>query len=317
MLLWFCSPWAIAGLADSSESAEVNEAEQVEAVTEEPKDIGLIQQSGNVGGYMILPVGEDAVAATFLPEVLGEAYGKVLILHGEGGSYASDGLVNRLRFDLPSMGWSTMTVALAYPPAETKIFLSVTTREAEQSEEASADTLDLPAMPETDDSMTSESMPDNDDSMTSESMPAETAESVQEEAEVADPNQIRIATALAHLHAQHASGPTVIIAIGESADLANTVIAQIGHQRALIWVDPVMNSVSVPAAHRILDLVPGLDDSAVLAGKVRRVQMKQYNVKQYSQQVITAARSEFTGLEKDVFKRIHAWLYRHYVKREN
>jgi hypothetical protein len=284
-----------AGMTDTAPDSQSEPVQQPDPAS----DTQMIEQSGNVMGYMSLPVGDDVVEATYLPDGLGENYGKILILPGENDYFASVGLVNTLRFGLSKAGWSVMTLALSYPEPEAKVLLSTN---------AASEAIALPETP--DDQASTET------SKTDVTVPKVDAADQETDEDKADINQVRIASALAYLQAQETSGPTVILAIGEAASYANEVIAQIGQQRALIWIAPQMAITQPPAVHQILDIVPGLDAMALSEAQRRRISLKQMNVGGYAQSVLPTAAKNFIGYDQEVLLRIRAWLYRHYVKKD-
>lgn len=250
---------------------------------------GLLRETGHVEGYMTLPMGESDIAATYVADKLGEAYGKVMILHDADGGIDSHGLVHTLRLSLAESGWSTMTIALDFPVAP-RIYLSAT--------EASA------AMPTV---AASEAASTNTDTE------ADNKEIPAEESEVPhQTNSARIGTALAYLNAQQ-PGPTVVVALGASASLVDTVSSQLGEQRGLVWIQPEPSLTEVPGVVPILDIAAQRAGSVNKEARARRALMRQHQVAGYSQRLITGAGHGFYGFEGTVLAYVRGWLSKHFV----
>lgn len=241
----------------------------------------LQAETGHVEGYMTLPLGDEVFDATHVADKTGRDYGKVLILPDRDGSIDSYDLVHTLRMQLAESGWSTMTVALSYP-YQPQLMLS----------------------------------PDNDADEAEPETQTETAEDTELSNDAAsnnDDNAARVAAAVAYLNAQQ-SGPTVIVAMGKSAELSTTALAQVGKDNALIWISPEWQADTVPEAQYILDITLSdlAYDKATLAQ--RRAVMMRKNVAQYSQRQIPGATSNFTGFEQPVFHLIRNWLHKAFAQ---
>ena len=246
-----------------------------------------LRETGHVEGYMSLPVGDAAVDATFIPDKLGAAYGKVLILHDSGGSIDSRDIIHTIRTALPEAGWSTMTVALEFEltprlylsPAELTETIPATAISEEQPEQAAETTA--------------------------------AADDVLQQ-DVENTNASRVSTALAYLNAQQ-PGPTVLMALGGSAELGNAIVSQAGEQRGLIWVRPDLSLSELPDADFILDIAGEALGVTNNQAQSRRVLMRKNNMTGYSQRLITGADYPFSGLEQTVLTYVRAWLNRHFV----
>lgn len=243
----------------------------------ETKPQSIQAETGQVEGYMTLPLGDAVFDATFVADKSGRDYGKVLILPDRDGSIDSYDLVHTLRMRLAESGWSTMTVALSYL-YQPQLMLS-------------ADTVadDAEAAPQVDTSAEAES---SDNAPPSD-----------------DTNAARVAAAVAYLNAQQ-SGPTVIVAMGKSAELSATAIAQAGKDNALIWISPEWQADTPPEAQYILDITLSDlgNEKATLAQ--RRAVMMRKNAVNYSQRQIPGATSHFYGFEQPVFNLIRNWLHK-------
>lgn len=255
-------------------------------------EASILRQSGVINGYLTLPVGDTSIDATLIPDRSGDSFGKVLILHDSHADIDSPGVVNILREGLPDAGWTTMTVALSYP-IEPQIYLSANAAStAEPAVAASAAVASLPEKTET----TEESV--EDDSITP-----------------APDNTARIAAALAYLNAQQ-PGVTVVVALGEAAQLTDALVGQLGEQSGLVWVRPQLELKESPLITPILDIAPTIPGRSNREATARRVFMQQQQVSSYSQRLISGAGYRFYGFEPRVLSYVRAWLSKQYVTEE-
>lgn len=255
-------------------------------------DASILRQSGVVNGYLTLAVGDSNVDATLIPDRTGKSYGKVLILHDSHAGIDSPGVINSLREGLPDAGWTSMTVALAYP-IEPQIYLSANaTSTAEPTIGASEAAASLPEETETADAVV------EDGSITS-----------------APDNTARIGAALAYLNAQQ-PGTTVVVALGEAAQLTDALVGQLGEQRGLIWIRPELELKESPLITPILDIAPTIPGRNNREADARQVLMQQQQVSSYSQRRISGAGYRFYGFEPRVLSYVRAWLTKHYVPEE-
>lgn len=250
-----------------------------------------LRETGHVEGYMSLPVGDTAVDATFIRDKLGTAYGKLLILHDSDGGIDSRDIVHTIRTALPEAGWSTMTVALEFDITP-QIYPSPT--ESTQSTSATA----------------------NSDEQTEQPAESKAAPDETPQQEMENTNASRVSTALAYLNAQQ-PGPTVVMALGATAELGNIVVGQLGEQRGLIWVRPDMPLSEPPDVDFILDIAADSVGVKNEQAQSRRVLMRRNNMTGYSQRLITGADHQFSGFEQTVLTYVRAWLNRHFVSGVN
>ncbi len=245
----------------------------------ESTPLPLQTSAGHVEGYMTLPLGDEVFDATFVADKTGRDYGKVLILPDQDGSIDSYDLVHTLRMRLAESGWSTMTVALSYPN-QPQLLLSPNANDEEPAVQIET---------------------------TAEAEVSENASTSD------DDNAGRVAAAVAYLNAQQ-PGPTVIIAMGKSAELSATAIAQVGKDNALIWISPEWQAETAPEAQYVLDIT--LSDSAYeeTTNVQQRAVMMRKNVVQYSQRQIPGATSNFNGFEQPVFNLIRNWLHKSFAQ---
>ncbi|WP_438971507.1 DUF3530 family protein [Methylophaga sp.] len=257
--------------------------EKPESLNEEPVEDSLVlSETGHVEGFVELPLGDELINATFIADKTGRDYGKVLILPDSEGNIDSNDLVHTLRMQLTNVGWSTMTVELVYPD-EPQVMPS-----AESSSESST------AENETDAEITSE--PESSDETNDE-----------------DQNRSRVAAAVAHLNAQQ-PGLVAIVAMGKSAELTDTAIAQVGKDNALIWISPQWQSEEAPDTDYVLDITLSDLLNNNDANAKRRAVMLRKDVEFYSQRQIPGATTDFYGFEQPVFNTIRNWLHKHFVQ---
>lgn len=260
------------------------------AETAQP-DLSVLRQSGEVNGYLTLPVGDTTIDATLIPDRSGRAYGKVLILHDNNDGIDSPGLINTLRLGLPDAGWTTMTVAMSYPH-KASVYLAPTAASAAQPKVAASDA--TASLPE---------------------------ENTEQEAEANDDIQLppdnaaRVSAALAYLNARQ-SGTTVILAVGEAAKLADALAGQLGEKGGLIWIRPDIELSDIPAIMPILDIASTLPGRINKQARARRVFMQQQQVEEYAQRRISGAGYRFYGFEQRVLNYVRGWLAKQFVEVE-
>lgn len=260
-----------------------------ETETSADEAMGLIQQSGHVEGFMRLPVADDEVAATFLAGRQGVDHGKILILHDAEQGIDSHGLVRTLRSGLANSGWSTMTVALNYPPSP-QLFLSTQAASAANTEQDGATDAEQESSADND-AAADASQPDND-------------------------NSARVGAALAYLNAQQ-PGPTVLIAIGEAAKLSDLAISQMQPPRGLVWIAPGVMPETAPEISPLLDIdVVEAGDKNLQAVKRKKL-MRQSQHPAYAQRLMTGAGYHFAGFENRVLAYLRGWASKHFVTKES
>lgn len=252
-------------------------------------DWSVLRQSGEINGYLTLPVGDSMIDATLIPDRLGQSYGKVLILHDSNDGIDSPGLIKTLRLGLPDSGWTTMTVALSYSQ-DPGIYLATSPASAAQPTLAASEA--MPSPPE-------ENTVTEADTGSDKQLPPD--------------NAARVSAALAYLNAQQA-GTTVILAVGEAAKLADALAAQLGEQRGLIWIRPDVALDTLPAIMPILDIAPTVPGRMNEKATGRRVFMQQQQqAANYAQRLISGAGYRFYGFEQRVLNYVRGWLAAQFV----
>lgn len=260
------------------------------AETAQP-DLSVLRHSGEVNGYLTLPVGDTTIDATLIPDRSGRAHGKILILHDSNDGIDSPGLINILRLGLPDSGWTTMTVAMSYPH-EASVYLAPTAASTVQPTVAASEA--TASLPE---------------------------ENTEQEADVNDDiplppdNAARVSAALAYLNAQQ-PGTTVILAVGKAAKLTDALLGQLGEKHGLIWIRPDIELSEVPAIMPILDIASTLPGRMNEQARARRVFMQQQQVEKYAQRRISGAGYRFYGFEQRVLNYVRGWLAKQFVEAE-
>ena len=268
--------------------AETEQETSVDELTETKQN--MLRQQGQVEGYMTLPLADEEFAATFVEDKTGKNYGKVLILPDAAGDIDSRDLVHTLRAQLPDAGWSTMTVNLTYS-YEPQVFMS------ESGEDAGTEGGEAV------------NQVDTTDAEAEGDAEADTATTD------FDINSARVSAAIAYLNAQ-APGPIVVIMLGESSNLAASVMTQAGENNGLIWINSKWEPADAPVTDRLLDIIPStISDQQLTQFKRRAVQLRK-DIEVYSQRQIAGATAEFYGYEDYLFVMVRNWLHKHYAEGE-
>lgn len=295
MIILLFAGASYAGLTQNAES---------QSTVKEPASANLmLREPARVDGYFTLPLGEQSVPATFLPQTLGKNYGNVLILSDRSDDIDSAVIVHSLRTQLPRSGWATMTVALDYP-AQTGLFLSAktTTKTESNAEQNKADASEqTPLLPDEDkqipasDSPPTHALSDKDDFVS---------------------NAARVAGAVAYLHARN-PGELVIIVIGESVNLITPAIENLAADYGIVWINAPTEIYDIAEDVPVLDIIPGNNETLTEIAIQRRAKLVQAQANaHYSQRIIHGADKFFTGFEAPLFSVLRGWLYKQFVSNE-
>ncbi len=270
----------------------------------------MVQSGGAVNGEFTLDVAGQPVAATYLPQTLGELRGAVILLHDESTQY--DGpLLRRLREELPAFGWDTLTVslneqALAETAQPETADLPVTDADATENPTPPDDNnvVEPPANDTTD----PENPPADSDSENSEIPPAPAA---------VPGNPARMDAAIAWLSAKN---PQFLIFLGHGAGVKtaiNAIAATPQPISALVMVsanEEITAEMIVDANVPVLDIMGSqIDDVAKRAAVLRYSQLKFNTTQPYSQRKIAGADRNFEGMETLLSKQVHSWLHRQLI----
>ncbi len=268
----------------------------------------MVQSGGAVNGEFTLDVAGQPVAATYLPQTLGELRGAVILLHDESTQY--DGpLLRRLREELPAFGWDTLTVSL---------------NEQALAETAQPETDDLPitdatenATPPDDNNVVE---PPANDTTDPENPPADSGSENSEmpPAQAVVPgNPARMDAAIAWLSAKN---PQFLIFLGHGAGVQTAIDAIAATPRpisALVMVsanEEITAEMIIDANVPVLDIMGSQIDAVAKRAAVLRYSQLKFNTTQpYSQRKIAGADRNFEGMETLLSKQVHSWLHRQLI----
>lgn len=311
-LLVMASYLAFAYAADEAE--EPAKGDEKETVTEENSPI-MLREQGDVEGYVSLTVSEQPIDATYMPESLGKAAGKVLILPGRGQDIDSDGVIHTLRIGLTKAGWSTMTVAMHYELTP-NIYLAPS---------------DADKKPETDSSETTPEQTANDTAQqqppeetaaapSDTETPAAEGDDKKTEAEQAPyviTNEARIAAAISYLAEKQQAGPTILIGFGEAAALVNDSFSMANGEVGIIWINANMKQVEPQKVKAVLDLISDFPSRQNTNAIQRRADMIKANAMNYEQRRIVTTSPNFYGVETNVLGIVRGWLHKHFIAKDD
>ena len=314
-LLTMGSYLLLAYAADDAE--EPSQGDEKETVTEENSPI-MLREQGNVEGYVSLTVSEQPIAATYMPDSLGKAAGKVLILPGRVQDIDSDGVIHTLRIGLTKAGWSTMTVAMHYELTP-NIYLAPSDADKKPETDSSETTT---AEPTTEDT-TQQQPAEENAAAPSESgteTPAAEGDKKKEDAEQAPyvvTNEARIAAAISYLAEQQQTGPTILIGFGEAAEWVNDSFSMANGEVGIIWIDASMNQVEPIKVKAILDLISDFPARQNTNAIQRRAEMIKANTMNYEQRRIVTTSPNFYGVETNVLGIVRGWLHKHFIAKDD
>ncbi len=319
-LLFLINYMGLAHAADESEDAP--QTEDKDATSEENALI-MLREQGNVEGYVSLTVSEQPIDATYMPESLGIAAGKVLILPGRGQDIDS-GIIHTLRRGLSKAGWSTMTVSMHYELTP-NIYLASTDDEqsATDSTETPQQAADAEQAPEETEAEASDAINPPTDSVetTSPSTEGQLEEDNEEKEEQQQSpyvvtNEARIAAAMNYL-AEKQPGPTALIGFGEASEWVNESVSMANGEVAVIWINADMPLGDPPKVKAILDLISDRPFQTKATAVQRRVSMKKANANNYEQREIVATNPNFYGVESNVLGIVRGWLHKHFIAKDD
>ncbi|MDX1572640.1 MAG: DUF3530 family protein [Methylophaga sp.] len=271
----------------------------------------MLQSGGAVKGEFTLDVAGQPVAATYLPQTLGELRGAVILLHDESTQY--DGpLLRHLREELPIFGWDTLTVSLneqALSKTAQPETADLSTRETDAAENATPPDEDNNVVePTANDTTAPENPPADSESENSEIPTIQTA---------APGNPARMDAAIAWLSAKN---PQFLIFLGHGAGVQTAINAIAATPRpisALVMVsadEEITAEMIVDANVPVLDIMGSqIDDVVKRAAELRYSQLKFNTTQPYSQRKIAGADRNFEGVERLLSKQVHSWLHRQLI----
>lgn len=311
-LLVMASYLAFAYAADEAE--EPAKGNEKETVTEENSPI-MLREQGDVEGYVSLTVSEQPIDATYMPESLGKAAGKVLILPGRGQDIDSGGVIHTLRIGLTKAGWSTMTVAMHYELTP-NIYLAPSDADKKSETDSPKTT------PEQADNDTTQQQPPEETAAapSDTETPAAEGDDKKTEAEQAPyvvTNEARIAAAISYLAEKQQAGPTILIGFGEAAALVNDSFSMANGEVGIIWINGNMKQVEPQKVKAILDLISDFPSQQNTNAIQRRADMIKANAMNYEQRRIVTTSPNFYGVETNVLGIVRGWLHKHFIAKDD
>lgn len=270
----------------------------------------ILRQDSFTIGYAPLKVGEQNIAAAYLPQSLGTPRGAILLLH-DINEHIDSAAVGILRRGLPAHGWNTLAIKII--------------RFADENEPAS------PEVEETDPSTEDVPQPDTtepeqtemaEEASTEEAATEETTDntSVTESPAGVVTTVERIDAALVKLQ-QEGHERIIIIGQGAGGELALTTVKTSAVPLAalvLINTDVLSEGVSIEdISVPILEIVGSRQkDSVKEAVAQRRVQMKTAQNPLYAVRPIIGADHYFNSTSQQLVNQIHGWLYKQFFADE-
>jgi hypothetical protein len=260
----------------------------------------ILRQDSVTTGYEPLAIGEQSIAAAYLPQTLGTARGAVLLLH-DINEHIDSAAIGLLRRQLPSYGWNTLAIKIIrFSEANEQALLATETATAPTTDAevpTESNETPEPAVTESDNASADISTDETTDS-------AETAKPP-EETYTAITTVQRVDAALLKLQQE---GHENIVLIGQGA----------GGQLAL----KTINETAVPVAVLIM-IIPTLEilgsrqpDNVKQAVLKRQTQMKTEQKNNYHLRQITGADHYFSSVPQQLTNQVHGWLYKQLLDEE-
>ena len=273
----------------------------------------ILRQDSVTKGYAPLAVGDQTIAAAYLPQTLGTARGAILLLH-DINEHIDSAAIGLLRRQLPSHGWNTLAIKII--------------RFSEANEPALADTES--AIDETAEPNETEETPEAPPVPEVEEAPAETPATEESETttEAATSEQIfttittaqRIDAALLKLQQE---GHENIVLIGQGAG-GQLAIKTINETAVPVAALIMINTAELAEGVSITDVtIPTLEilgslqkDNVKQAILKRQTQMKTEQRANYHLRQITGADHYFSSVPQQLTNQVHGWLYKQLLDEE-
>lgn len=269
-------------------------------------DGSMLQSQGQIEGFQTLSVADQAIAATFIDDQLGENYGAVILLHDAAQGIDSTGVISTLRHQLPQSGWATLTLELNYP-YEPNILLSPTLAMDVTTETTTEPTEPPPTETPATDPLSTEPSLEKESGDKDIKLPAIS-------------NQQRVEAALAFLTAKN-SRRIVLLGHGQGGVIAVQLLDVITTpMMGLILVATPELEAAKPfetMKQPILDIYGERDDTSIAnAVQYRKVLMKRNGNSNFSERRLVAADHDFTGVEPLLMSTIRGWLRAQFVNED-
>ncbi|ODN67603.1 DUF3530 family protein [Methylophaga muralis] len=275
----------------------------------------ILRQDSVTKGYAPLAVGDQSIAAAYLPQTLGTPRGAVLLLH-DINEHIDSAAIGLLRRQLPSHGWNTLAIKIirfseineqAVPDLETASDPAVDAEVPAEADETAES-------PETEVEEASAETPDTETTDANE----ETVAPQETFAEITTAQ--RIDAALLKLQ-QEGHENIVLIGQGAGGQLAlKTVNETAVPVAALIMI----NTAELAEGMSITDVtVPTLEilgsrqqDNVKQAIMTRQTQMKTEQRDNYHLRQITGADHYFSSVPQQLTNQVHGWLFKQLLDEE-
>lgn len=295
-----CLPGISSAGQGETESTEQPVAEQAAS------DSLMLRQHEEIKGFTPVTVIDQQIDAIYLDDSSGTRHGGVIVLHDNGETIRTEGVMLSLGQRLPTYGWATLAISLDYP-YEPTIFLSASTEESaqESSVDNSAEQPPEPAASEAEPQTTDES--------------AATTESEQSETDKTVPsNQQRLQSAIAFMESMdisqivvlgHGNGSSVVMEMSET--LPDTVVGFVMVSSGVLSNEQQLEKSRLP----MLDVYASRDMDAVKqAAAYRETMMKRAGNTLYQQRMVYGADHRFFGAESQLVTTVRSWLHKIYIE---
>lgn len=275
----------------------------------------ILRQDSVTKGYEPLAVGDQSIAAAYLPQTLGISRGAILLLH-DMNEHIDSAAIGILRRQLPAYGWNTLSIKIIR-------FTEASEQESSAIEEdtAEADEVNPAEQAETEDAAATEAdntPTDNENTETADT--TETAEPAEAEFTAITTAQ-RLDAALLKLQ-QEGHENIVLIGQGAGGELALKTLKETAVPvAALIMINTgelaegtSMTETAIP----ILEILGSRQkDTIKQAVLQRRIQMKTEQKTNYQLRRVNGASHYFASSSRRLTNLVHGWLYKQFFEEED
>ncbi|MDO8825525.1 DUF3530 family protein [Methylophaga sp.] len=275
----------------------------------------ILRQDSVTKGYQPLAVGEQSIAAAYLPQTLGTPRGAVLLLH-DINEHIDSAAIGLLRRQLPSYGWNTLAIKIIrFSEANEEALADTETATAPTADaEVPAEADETPAPPVTEVEDAPAETPANESTDSAETTPP--AEQTFTNITTAQ----RIDAALLKLQ-QEGHENIVLIGQGAGGQLALKTISETAVPIAALIM---INTDELAEGMNITDVtIPMLEilgsrqqDNFKQAILKRQTQMKTEQRNNYHLRQITGADHYFSSVPQQLTNQVHGWLYKQLLDEE-
>jgi len=275
----------------------------------------ILRQDSVTKGYEPLAVGDQNIAAAYLPQTLGIPRGAILLLH-DINEHIDSAAIGILRRQLPAYGWNTLSIKIIR-------FTEASEKEPPATEDAAAaaDEANPAEQAETDESAATEAEntpSDNENTETADT--TETAEPAEAEFTAITTAQ-RLDAALLKLQ-QEGHENIVLIGQGAGGELALKTLNETAVPvAALIMINTgelaegtSMTETAIP----ILEILGSRQQDTIKQAVVQRqIQMKTEQKTNYQLRQVNGAAHYFASSSIRLTNLVHGWLYKQFFEEED